>query len=258
MEYFLTTSDKATPDVIEYARQLAETVGLEFLPRNRRSLKELRTYTTAGFFVLDQQRLLTYYGDPPFRFHPGMAHLRILALSRGERDRLIDLAKIEAGDVVLDCTAGLCGDAAVFSHVVGAFGEVIALESSFPVYLVTLTGLANYPFADSTDRQAFQRIKLYHQDYQDYLRTAEPESVDIVYFDPMFERPVTASSGIEPLRQIADYDRLEPSDIKQALDIARKCVVVKATAESSLWTAWPPDQLAESKGSRVVYGLYRK
>lgn len=258
MDYFITTSDQATLDVIGYAEQLAHSVGLSFRPRKRRSLKELSASAVDGFFVLDQQRLLTYYGDPPFRFHPGMAHLRILALTRGQQDRLIQFSNVQVGDTVLDCTAGLCSDAAVFSHAVGPSGKVSALESSFPIYLVTRNGLSNYPFREINELRAFQKIMLHHQSYRDYFVTAEPDSIDIVYFDPMFDRPIAASTGIEPLRQIASYDLLEPNDIRQALIVARKCVVVKATTTSSLWATLPPDKFAESKGSPVIYGLYQK
>lgn len=52
------------------------------------------------------------------------------------------------------------------------------------------------------------------------------DSVDVVYFDPMFRRPEKSSSQFDALRSLAHSERLEGEAIRQACRVARRSVVV--------------------------------
>ena len=60
------------------------------------------------------------------------------------------------------------------------------------------------------------------------LLTAMPtRSADVVYFDPMFRRPTTSSSGFETvLRGLANSTPLSNEALVQARRVAKRCVVV--------------------------------
>ncbi|MBO8127217.1 MAG: class I SAM-dependent methyltransferase [Firmicutes bacterium] len=258
LKYTITTSERASEESRRLAADLAEKYRLELVARRGKSIQDLVKRSDNGLFVVDNNGLLTFYGDPPLEFHPGMAHLRVLGLIRGRGDRLVEVCGVKPGWRVLDCTAGLCADSAVLSWAAGQKGEVVALEASFPIFLVVQAGICRYPFPNPVLAESYRRIKLVHTSYRRFLAGQEENSYDLVYFDPMFEQPVKASSGIAPLRQVACYEPLDKAALKEALRVSAQKVVVKNRKESSLWDELEPDHLEASKGSRIAYGVFTK
>jgi hypothetical protein len=57
-------------------------------------------------------------------------------------------------------------------------------------------------------------------------------SVDIVYFDPMFRRPVLSSSALRPLRSQAEERPLSEAAVREAVRVARRRVVLKDHRDS--------------------------
>ena len=57
--------------------------------------------------------------------------------------------------------------------------------------------------------QAVNRVEVITTDHQTYLQRQPDNSYDIVYFDPMFSRPVLHSQPISPLRKLANHDALD-------------------------------------------------
>jgi 16S rRNA G966 N2-methylase RsmD len=55
---------------------------------------------------------------------------------------------------------------------------------------------------------------------------------DIVFFDPMFRKPLLKSQAISPLRLLANNDPLEKSIIEEACRVAKRRVVMKEMVSS--------------------------
>jgi hypothetical protein len=171
--------------------------------------------------------------DGELFFHPNTAHLRIKNLRQGEGDRLIDAAKIKNGDRILDCTLGLGSDAIVESFAVGGAGKVTALEINPVLAEVVRYGMKN--FSDDTPPviEAMRRVEVVTANYFDYLKICAENSFDVVYFDPMFRHGINKSSGINPIRPLADNRPLEIDSVREACRIARRCVVMKENSRST-------------------------
>ena len=81
------------------------------------------------------------------------------------------------------------------------------------------------------------------------LRAMPTGSADVVYFDPMFTRPVKADTSFETLRPLAHHEALSSAAIAQARRVARRLVLV---------TDQPASGELERLGLRVVWNGQRK
>ena len=95
-------------------------------------------------------------------------------------------------------------------------------------------------------------------DYLDYLRQQKDNSYDVVYFDPMFRKPLTASNGISPLRSVANHAPLSEEAVAEALRVARQRVVMKEASGSEEFARLGFHQLMGGKYSKVHYGVMIK
>ncbi|MCY0900956.1 MAG: class I SAM-dependent methyltransferase [Firmicutes bacterium] len=207
-----------------------------------------------------------YSGETPFFYHPGVSMLRIRQLHRGERDRMLALVGDVAGAIILDATAGLCSDAAVWSYAAGLQGRCVATEASPAIALVVAAALQTYHSGLPELDRALRRIDLRCARWQDYKTACASTGsagltasrlVDIVYVDPMFTaREALASPGIAPLRPHALATTMTRADLEQMASLARRAVIVK--------DAWPGLLLDElgiypGRGGRqsTMYGVLR-
>ncbi|GGD64056.1 class I SAM-dependent methyltransferase [Paenibacillus nasutitermitis] len=230
----ITTPHKPSPELEDYASSLARELGARFVPRKQESLTRLRLRYGDGRLLVADDRGLRYYeeSDDPLYFHPSMAYVRVKRMRKGEHDPLIELTGCKPGDHVVDCTAGLASDAIVFSYAVGSCGLVTALESQPVLFAVVREGLQSYHTIHEDVNGAFRRIQMHLADHNDWLAAQPDNSVDIVYFDPMFRRPMHDSSSIGPLRGLANPLPLDPESVAHAVRIARKTVVMKEHKDS--------------------------
>jgi 16S rRNA G966 N2-methylase RsmD len=153
-------------------------------------------------------------------------------LLHGERDNLLAACAVQAGDSILDCTAGMGADALVFALAVGVTGRVTALESTPGLAFILKQGLASYVSELAQVNDAMRRITVYSVDHLSYLQAQPDRSVDIVYFDPMFRTPLTDSTSLEPVRSAVNAEPLTAQTIAEAIRVARRKVVLKETADS--------------------------
>ncbi|KWX06526.1 class I SAM-dependent methyltransferase [Hydrogenibacillus schlegelii] len=236
--YFFTTALEADRETLRAARALAERYGLPFVPRKKRSLRSLVEERQAdGAFVYgaDGLRLVDSDGGET-RFHPGTAAVRIKRLRAGETDPMVEFARLAAGDRVLDATAGLLHDALVAAYAVGPEGEVVAVEKSLPLYILSDAAVRRPPDHPPAVREALRRIRLVHGDHRAVLEAMPARSVDVVLFDPMFRRPVARSlTSNRPLYRFGAPDSLSPEAYRAALRVARKAVVVKERPEAEVF-----------------------
>ncbi len=225
----VTTGDSPAEAELNRARKIAEQSGIRLVPRSRTSIPNLfPKYGASAVLIVTQGKVRLFRADQPvLEYHPSMGYVRAKRLLKGEPDPMIDAARAVEGDSVLDCTAGLGTDSLVFAVRVGPEGRVCALEASPELSVLLREGLASYEVEKPSVTAAMRRVEVIHADHLSYLRSLPDNSFDIVYFDPMFRKPVYDSSAISPLRAFADARPLSEEAIREAVRVARKTVVLK-------------------------------
>lgn len=232
--FLVTTARKPKLDSEILAAEFAQKLNLQFVPRADFNLETLKkNYGVENILLVRNNFPIIITNEGELFFHPNTAHLRIKNLRQGEGDRLINAAKIKSGDKILDCTLGLGSDSIVESFAVGAVGKVTALEINPVLAEVVRYGMKN--FSDDTPPviEAMRRVEVVTADYFDYLKNCAENSFDVVYFDPMFRHAINKSSGINPIRPLADNRPLEIDSVREACRVARRCVVMKENSHST-------------------------
>ena len=259
----VTTSLRAILDDVIIARRFEAEIGGKYVSRENKSLTELQTeYNEITLVVIERRQPIVYQGSSRFFFHRGMAELRILNYIRSGHDPMVAAMGLKPGMSVLDCTLGLAGDALVASYAVGTEGKVYGVEVSPVIAALTRWGLTELSSAGSDARdetkQAAARITVFNEDHQQFLAGLPNNSYDVVYFDPMFRRPKSASAGIQPLRTFADAGALSCESLQEALRVARSRVVVKEAHGSQEFARLGIRSFGGGRYSPVQYGLLFK
>jgi 16S rRNA (guanine1516-N2)-methyltransferase len=255
----VTTSERPDEESVRKAIRFAEELGARYVTRRNETLSGLdRTVSQGdGVLVVGAGSLkLAKEAEHPLFFHPSMSLVRAKRLLAGGNDVMIDVSGASRGDLVLDCTAGLASDSIVFSLVVGESGLVTALEASSLLHLIVREGLQEHETGIPLVDEAMRRINAVRANHVDYLREISDRSVDIVYFDPMFDKPMTASASLLPLRSHAIRDSLEPETIREAVRVARKAVVLKDDRASEHFRRLGFTQ-PKRTGTAAAYGVIR-
>lgn len=224
----ITTSKQLTSYIEAKAQTLARELRGQLVARNNLSLRRLmQTFQAAEVLVVsdDQLKFATLDG-PELFFHPNLAKIRVTSLLSGAADRLLTVAKIKAGDRVLDCTLGLATDTIVLSFAVGSSGKVISVESELVPFVLAQDGLRTYQSGIGALDAAMRRIDVVHANHRDVLRSLPSQSFDVVYFDPMF-RERDHAIAIEPLRRFANHEPIDQQSIQEARRIATRSVILK-------------------------------
>ena len=195
-----------------------------------------------------------------------MAQLRILRLQRGEGDHLINAVQtiLSTNEITdkeefsfLDCTIGLGSDSIVMSY---AFpqAKIKGLEGSLSIWLATSYGLAHYSHNVKSVTDALRRIEVSYDIFENYVPNLPDESIDIIYFDPMFEVPVEDSPQFKPLRGHTVESHIDDKIMEEAMRVASYGVIIKERPFSSVFQKYPPHQWVGGKYSRIGYGVYMK
>ncbi|MCD1257347.1 class I SAM-dependent methyltransferase [Paenibacillus athensensis] len=252
----VTTSYHPDAELEAKAQRLAAEYGGRPAPRRRDSLQKLmRSYGDPAVLLVAKGEIRYYEEDQDAMFfHPSMSQIRVKRLLGGEPDALVEACGALPGDHVLDCTAGLASDAIVLSCAVGASGSVTALESEPVPAMLIREGLAAYEADLPQMTEAMRRISVRHAHHLDVLRELPGASVDIVYFDPMFRRPIRESSSIAPLRTHANIAALTPEAVEQARRVARKRIVLKEQRTSGEFARLGFDSVLRSN-TKTTYGV---
>ena len=252
--FIVTTTRKA--DNENFAREIAQRLGGQFVKREAFSLDALKKIHGAENILLVKKNSLSVAtAEGELFFHPNTAHLRIKNLRGGEGDRLIDALKISAGSKVLDCTLGLGSDAIVESFVAGEAGKVVALEVNPLIAEVVSYGLKNFSEDSPHILEAMRRVEVINVDCAEFLKTCKKNSFDAVYFDPMFRRPVKKSSGLNPIRPLADARPLTEEIIREACRVAKFRVVMKEHSGSEEFARLGFKVAGGGKYSSVAFGV---
>lgn len=255
----MTTSHKPDRQSGDFAREAAQTLGTDFVERDRMSLQQIREkFDTENILVVagGSIKLFTPWGE--CFFHPSMSVPRIKALKQGKPDPMVEAMGLKPGDSVLDCTLGLGSDAIVSSFAAGKRGRVTGVESSPELALLVRHGLRNFEYQSNTVREAAAGIEVISGDCADYLQMQPDNSFEIVYFDPMFRFPRKKSSSMEPLRGIVNSDPLDPAVVLEALRVAKRRVVMKENWFSKEFARLGFSRVTGGKYSPVAFGVITK
>ncbi|SDF55918.1 class I SAM-dependent methyltransferase [Sporolituus thermophilus] len=256
MELLVTTSDSPTTAMLETGHKIATELGALFVPKKRTSLTTLKKqYNVDHIIVVTRNGPVVHTPGGEYFFHLSMAELRIKNLRNGKHDHMITAMKLEKGMSVLDCTLGLATDAIVASFVLGKDGLLVGLEHSPIIAMVARWGLENFDAGDSEINGALRRIQVKQGNYEEYLIALPDNSFDVVYFDPMFRRPVYTSSSLRPLRYLANHNPLTSSAIASACRVAKRRVVMKEAAGSAEFERLGFKTLIGGKHSSIQYGV---
>lgn len=255
MKLIVTTTQHMTERDTDLEVFLTES-RLPFVPRNRLSLERLNeAQQVDGIIVWEASGPVLYVKDEKFFFHPNMAKNRIAFFRNLHTpDIMIHASHVERGDSFLDCTLGLGADSIVASYFSGT-GRITGLEHQPAIAHVIRWGMKRYRTQMPWLQEAIQRIEVIAADHREYLPGLDDQSYDIVYFDPMFQKPLLKSRPISPLRQLADHDPLELAAIKEACRVARKRVVMKDLASGEELERLGFEKIRRSKYNKLAYGV---
>ena len=254
VNFIVTTPRKVSNE--NFAVEIAQRLGGQFVRRESFSLDALKKiHGVENILLVKKNSLSVVTAEGELFFHPNTAHLRIKNLRGGEGDRLIDALKISGGSKVLDCTLGLGSDAIVESFIVGATGKVIALESNPLIAAIVGYGMKNFLEDSLHILEAMRRVEVVNADCSDFLKTCADKSFDAVYFDPMFRRPIEKSSGLNPIRPLADNRPLTEEIIRQARRVAKFRVVMKEHSGSAEFERLGFKILSGGKYSSITFGV---
>ncbi len=242
----------------ELAEKWAKELQVEFLRRREEgSLADiLQEYHLDCLLVATQNGPQIYTPKGLLKFHPGMAVLRLENLRKGKSDNFTRACGLKPGDKFLDCTLGFASDSAIASYLVGPEGQVVGLEGSKPLWFLVREGLKNYQCENHLLTEALRRITAVNVKAEEYLATLPENSFAVVYFDPMFQHPIHASSNMVPLRPVAYHRILDKTMVEAALKVAPKVVVKEHTLKVLLDLG--AAEIMGGKYSHVKYGIFRR
>ncbi len=253
----VTTTYKPSDSLLSLANQFAERLNCPITPRKHYSLERIRQEYNVDhvLVIMEKGPVLHVNGCSEFFFHLSMAELRIKNIINGKHDHMVNAMGLTAGMSVLDCTLGLATDAIVASFVTEWKGKVTGLEISPVVSLITGYGLLNFNNKCPEITESLRRINVINADYNSYLQKMPDKSVDVVYFDPMFRRPVKESSNMKPLRYLADPRPLDSHSLAEACRVATYRVIVKEANGSPEFQRLGITRVTGGKYSGVNYGI---
>ena len=134
--------------------------------------------------------------------------------------------------------------------------QITGLEGSLPIWLTTSHGLAHYIHSEDSVTNALRRIKVNHDTFEHYLPNLPDNSIDIIYFDPMFEVPVEESPQFKPLRGHTVESHIDDKIMEELCVLPRMVLLLKNDPFSSVFQNYPPHQWVGGKYSRIGYGVY--
>lgn len=258
MDLLVTTIQSPSCIIEEGARQIATTLQVPFIPRDRHSLSALKKiYQVDNIVVITKNGPIVHTLGGEYFFHLNMAELRIKNLLNGKNDHMITAMSLTAGMSVLDCTLGLATDAVVASFIVGQTGKVIGLEASPILALIASYGLQHFTHDEEDITKALRRIQVIPKHCYEVLRSLPDNSFDIVFFDPMFRQPIYSSSNLKPLRYLADNSPITESALSEACRVASKRVVIKETSHNNEFERLGITTTYGGKYSSIQYGVIK-
>lgn len=224
----VTTAGRTTEEYVTKAKAVANDLQVPYEPRRKRSVQALFKLHKL-VVVVGKEGIQLYHrdGSEPYFFHPNLAMVRVKRLINEGHDIFIDVSGLKQGDVLLDCTLGYASDSIVASFVVGETGKVIGVEASPILAYLAKEGLQRWEGQQEQIEEAMRRIKVVEGNHYDYLQQMPSNSVDVVYFDPMFEESINESNALQTLSHFTSFASISNEIIAEARRVARRKIVLK-------------------------------
>ncbi len=225
----VTTSRRNANELQERALFFSEKLETAFVSRDDRSIQRMIAAYDEDLFVVSKEKLALYskQGGDPFFYHPNSAMPRGKFFLHTGYDPLVEAAQLREGMTFLDCTLGLGADSLIAKLAVGRKGKVIGLEANAGIAMIVKHGLQTWVEGDERIVCAMKGIEVVRSAHLDYLKALPDRSIDVVYFDPMFEQQISASLGIEALKLFAHHEDLSLETIEEARRVATSRIVLK-------------------------------
>ena len=252
---YVTPSLKAKDTLNQEAHVWADEIGAVFVPRRGRTMEELQAAYGEDILVYTSRGPQLKRAEGTHFFSLNMAELRIQHIRRGQTDHLLEAIGAEGPIRLLDCTCGFGADAITASFALPAGSVVHGLEASPLLEAVTEWGCRYFCHEQDDVTAALRRVQVRRGNYKDYLEDTSAPPYDVLYFDPMFSRPVASSCQFQPVRPIMDHEPLTVESLRLAVKKARRRVVVKGRYFRELEQAFPQMKRYGGKYSRVGYAV---
>ena len=219
-DIIITTSVKTTSELNNKAQKLANELNLNYIKRNKTTIKQLLT-TVRGVIVVYKNKLSYFENDSEFFFHLDTTALKI---KNSDNEPLIEIIGKEKQSV-LDCTMGLAGDSILLSY----YGHnVTSIEKNKIIHLITSAGLKNYTYPDEEINKAMKKIITHNYDCIDYLKRTPDDEFDIIYFDPMFSHNIAESNNLAGITPLADTTFPYEEFLQEATRVGKDKIIIKA------------------------------
>ena len=241
----VTTSVKTNNELNEKAHNIAKFLNLDYIPRNKRTIKQMLTQAD-GVIVVYKTKLSYFEGDKELFFHLDTSALKI---KNNDNEPLIEIIDNEKQNI-LDCTMGLAGDSIILSYYEH---KVTALEKNKIIYLIVSNGLKNYISHDEKINSSMRRIITHNIDSVKFLKNCPDNSFDIVYFDPMFSHNIEESKNLAGIETLANQDFPTADFLIEAKRVAKKKVIVKAHFKDDIFEKFDFIRLMR-KNTKFHYG----
>jgi hypothetical protein len=256
---FVTTAGRTDEHMTAQAKAIAVELETEFIPRKKRSVSKIQEQLKDDCLVVGKERLELFpLGETePFFFHPNSAMFRIKRLMNRERDPLIDAAQLHEGMSFLDCSLGLGSDSIVASFAVGEQGFVTGIEARQELSYLVKRGLRTWDAGNELINRAMRRIHVIEGYSLDILKGMGDNSIDCVYFDPMFDESILESDGIRSLTNFAVYEGLSDELMDHAARVARKRIILKDHFRSRRFEEYSFNVIVR-KSAKFHFGVIEK
>ncbi|MEN2766306.1 class I SAM-dependent methyltransferase [Ornithinibacillus xuwenensis] len=225
----ITTAGRTSIDLISKAKRLASSFGLSYKDRKGVSVDRLKEIYHDDIAIVGKDRLVisTLANETNLFFHPNLAMIRAKRIFKGEEEPFIKSARLTEGMSVLDCTLGLASDSIIASIAVGESGSVTGIEGNHTLYFLAKEGLSSFSSGHKLFDEAMRKVKVIHQEHFTYLQQAKSDSIDVIYFDPMFESAIENSDGINAIRKQVLTTEITPAVIAEAKRVAKQRIILK-------------------------------
>ena len=224
----VTTAGRTNQEYIDLAKVVAADLGVTYVKRNKQSLAKMHELSS-NIVVIGKQgiELHNERASEPYFFHPNVAMIRAKRILKGEHDPLIEVSRLQEGDSFLDCTLGYGSDSIIASLVVGDSGKVIGIESSTILAYIVKEGLQSWESQNDRINRAMRKVEVVNSNHLEFLKSVPTKSVDVVYFDPMFEESIAESNALQTMSQHSNHGTITSEAISEAKRVARKTIVLK-------------------------------
>lgn len=255
----VTTAGRPDELSEKLAQFVCETLKIEFVPRQKRSVAALGRQLQANVIVAGKNRY-EYYAKgatAPFFFHPNSAAFRLKRVARGEMEPLLEACQLKEGDSFLDCTLGMGADSMLAAFAVGERGTVVGLEANRNIAFIVKHGMQTYDTTKLPLTTCMRQIEVVHAEAVEFLRQQPANAFDVVYMDPMFEETIEEANNFEALRQAGSHLALTTEWMQEALRVAKKRVVLKAHYQSDYFEHYGFQRFARQT-AKFHYGVIEK